>query len=163
MSEITKPVLRFAPSPTGMLHIGGARTALFNWLYARHTGGTYLLRIEDTARERSTPEAVAAILNGMTWMGLDWDGDVTYQFARAARHREVAEQLLAEGKAYRCYATAEELTEMREAQNSSMQQPRFVGLWRDRKPGPELEGKPFVVRIRAAQDGETNKHDTVLG
>ena len=94
-----KPVLRFAPSPTGMLHIGGARTALFNWLYARHTGGTFLLRIEDTDRERSTPEAVDAILNGMTWMGLDWDGEATYQFARAPRHREVAEKLLAEGKA----------------------------------------------------------------
>src|SRR3569833_1515309 len=105
MSEITKPVLRFAPSPTGMLHIGGARTALFNWLYARHSGGTILLRIEGTDRERSTPEAVAAILNGMTWMGLNWDGDVIYQFARAARHREVAEKLLSEGKAYRCYAT----------------------------------------------------------
>ena len=116
MSETKKPVLRFAPSPTGMLHIGGARTALFNWLYARHTGGTFLLRIEDTDRERSTPEAVAAILNGMTWMGLTWDGDVTYQFARAARHRAVAEQLLAEGKAYRCYASAEELTQMREEQ-----------------------------------------------
>src|SRR5437764_15398677 len=97
----TKPVLRFAPSPTGMLHIGGARTALFNWLYARHTGGTFLLRIEDTDRERSTPQAVEAILNGMTWMGLNWDGEVIYQFARAARHREVAEKLLAEGKAYR--------------------------------------------------------------
>ena len=110
MTQNTKPVLRFAPSPTGMLHIGGARTALFNWLYARHTGGTFLLRIEDTDRERSTPEAVAAILNGMDWMGLNWDGEVIYQFARAARHREVAEKLLAEGKAYRCYATAEELT-----------------------------------------------------
>ncbi len=106
MSQNTKPVLRFAPSPTGMLHIGGARTALFNWLYARHTGGTFLLRIEDTDRERSTPQAVQAILNGMTWMGLNWDGDVVYQFARADRHREVADQLLAQGKAYRCYATA---------------------------------------------------------
>ena len=103
MPENTKPVLRFAPSPTGMLHIGGARTALFNWLYARHTGGTFLLRIEDTDRERSTPEAVNAILGGMTWMGLNWDGDVVYQFARAGRHRAVAEQLLADGNAYRCY------------------------------------------------------------
>src|ERR1700761_2645041 len=116
MTENKKPVLRFAPSPTGMLHIGGARTALFNWLYARHTGGTFLLRIEDTDRERSTPEAVAAILGGMTWMGLDWDGDAVFQFARADRHREVAQQLLDQGKAYRCYATAEELTQMREAQ-----------------------------------------------
>ena len=94
---MTKPVLRFAPSPTGYLHIGGARTALFNWLYARHTGGKFLLRIEDTDRERSTPEAVAAILNGLTWLGLDWDGETVFQFTRAARHREVAEQLLAEG------------------------------------------------------------------
>ena len=119
MPENTKPVLRFAPSPTGMLHIGGARTALFNWLYARHAGGTFLLRIEDTDRERSTPEAVAAILGGMTWMGLNWDGDVIYQFARAARHREVAEKLLTEGKAYRCYATADELTAMREEQKAA--------------------------------------------
>src|ERR1700760_1951600 len=118
MSENSKPVLRFAPSPTGMLHIGGARTALFNWLYARHRGGTFLLRIEDTDRERSTPEAVDAILNGMRWMGLDWDGDAIFQFARAPRHREVAEKMLAEGKAYRCYATADELTAMREAQKA---------------------------------------------
>jgi glutamyl-tRNA synthetase len=98
---MTKPVLRFAPSPTGYLHIGGARTALFNWLYARHTGGQFRLRIEDTDRERSTPEAVAAILNGLTWLGLDWDGETLFQFVRAARHREVAEQLLAKGRAYR--------------------------------------------------------------
>src|ERR1700684_2753754 len=109
MTDKTKPVLRFAPSPTGMLHIGGARTALFNWLYARHTGGTFLLRIEDTDKERSTPEAVAAILNGMAWMGLNWDGQTIYQAARAGRHREVVRQLLDRGKAYRCYATAEDL------------------------------------------------------
>src|ERR1700743_433015 len=129
MSEITKPVLRFAPSPTGMLHIGGARTALFNWLYARHTGGTFLLRIEDTDRERSTPEAVAAILNGMNWMGLNSDGDVVYQSARAARHREVAEQLLAEGKAYRCYATAEDLDEMRKKARAAGRTRLYHGLW----------------------------------
>jgi glutamyl-tRNA synthetase len=163
MAENTKPVLRFAPSPTGMLHIGGARTALFNWLYARHTGGTFLLRIEDTDRERSTPEAVAAILNGMTWMGLDWDGDAIFQFARAPRHREVAEKMLAEGKAYRCYATAEELTEMREAQKAAKQQLRYDGRWRDRVPGPAEEGKPFVVRLRSPQEGETIVHDVVLG
>jgi len=161
MSE--KPVLRFAPSPTGMLHIGGARTALFNWLYARHAGGTFLLRIEDTDRERSTPEAVAAILNGMTWMGLNWDGDVVYQFARAARHREVAEKLLAEGKAYRCYATAEELTQMREEQKAAGKPMRYDGRWRDRAPGPEQEGKPSVVRLKARQEGETIVHDVVLG
>ena len=100
MTDKSKPVLRFAPSPTGYLHIGGARTALFNWLYARHTGGTFLLRVEDTDRERSTPEAVGAILSGLEWLGLNWDGQTVYQFARAARHREVAEALLAQGKAY---------------------------------------------------------------
>ena len=163
MPENTKPVLRFAPSPTGMLHIGGARTALFNWLYARHAGGTFLLRIEDTDRERSTPEAVAAILGGMTWMGLNWDGDVIYQFARAPRHREVAEKLLAEGKAYRCYATAEELTQMREEQKAAGKPMRYDGRWRNRMPGPEQEGKPFVVRLKARQEGETIVRDVVLG
>src|SRR3978361_818656 len=107
-------VTRFAPSPTGFLHIGGARTALFNWLYARGRGGTMLLRIADTDRERSTEPAISAILDGLKWLGLDWDGDVVYQFQRAARHREIAEQLLAAGKAYRCYATQEELAVMRE-------------------------------------------------
>ena len=163
MSEKPKPVLRFAPSPTGMLHIGGARTALFNWLYARHTGGTFLLRIEDTDRERSTPEAVDAILNGMSWMGLNWDGDVIYQFARAARHREVADQLLAQGKAYRCYATAEDLTAMREEQKAAGKQMRYDGRWRTRAPGPEQAGKPSVVRLKARQEGETIVHDAVLG
>jgi len=158
-----KPVLRFAPSPTGMLHIGGARTALFNWLYARHAGGTFLLRIEDTDRERSTPEAVAAILNGMNWMGLNWDGDVVYQFARASRHREVAETLLSQGKAYRCYATAEELTAMREEQKAAGKPMRYDGRWRDRVAGPEQEGKPSVVRLKARQEGETIVHDVVLG
>ena len=158
-----KPVLRFAPSPTGMLHIGGARTALFNWLYARHTGGTFLLRIEDTDRERSTPEAVAAILNGMKWMGLDWDGDVIFQFARAARHREVAEKMLAEGKAYRCYATADELTAMREEQKAAGKPMRYDGRWRDRTPTPEEAAKPSVVRLKSPQTGETIVHDQVLG
>ncbi len=158
-----KPILRFAPSPTGMLHIGGARTALFNWLYARHTGGTFLLRIEDTDRERSTPEAVAAILNGMNWMGLNWDGDVFYQFARAPHHREVAEKLMAEGKAYRCYATPEELTAMREEQKAAGKPMRYDGRWRDRAPGPQQDGKPFVVRLKARQQGETIVHDVVLG
>src|SRR4051812_16896603 len=163
MSEITKPVLRFAPSPTGKLHIGGARPALFNWLYARHAGGTFRLRIEDTDRARSTPEAVAAILNGMTWMGLSWDGDVVYQFARAARHREVVDQLLAAGKAYRCYTTPEELTQMREEQKAKGLPMRYDGRWRDRAPGPDEEGKPFVVRIKARQEGETIVRDVVLG
>ena len=146
-----------------MLHIGGARTALFNWLYARHSDGTFLLRIEDTDRERSTPEAVDAILNGMRWMGLNWDGPEIYQFARAERHRDVAEQLLAAGKAYRCFATAEELNEMREAQKAAKQPLRYDGRWRERPPGPEQEGKPFVVRLKARQEGETIVHDVVLG
>src|SRR3981081_4588835 len=113
---MTEPIVtRFAPSPTGFLHIGGARTALFNWLYARGRGGKMLLRIEDTDRERSTQGAIDAILDGLSWLGITWDGDTVYQFSRSARHREVAEELLAAGKAYRCYASPEELTEMREA------------------------------------------------
>ena len=163
MTQNPKPVLRFAPSPTGMLHIGGARTALFNWLYARHTGGTFLLRIEDTDRERSTPEAVAAILNGMAWMGLTWDGEAVYQFARAARHRDVAEQLLAAGNAYRCYATAEELTQMREAQRAAGLPIRYDGRWRDRDPSEAPAGAPSVIRLKARSEGETVVHDLVLG
>jgi glutamyl-tRNA synthetase len=163
MTQISKPVLRFAPSPTGMLHIGGARTALFNWLYARHCGGTFLLRIEDTDRERSTPEAVAAILNGMQWLGLNWDGDVVYQFPRAGRHRQVAEQLLAQGKAYRCYATAEELTEMREAQRKAGKPVRYDGRWRHRDPADAPPGAPSVVRLKAPYEGETVVQDLVLG
>ncbi len=162
MTENKKPVLRFAPSPTGYLHIGGARTALFNWLYAKHTGGTFLLRIEDTDRERSTPEAVDAILNGMSWMGLTWDGQTVYQFARADRHRAVAEQLLAEGKAYRCFATADELTTMREEQRAAGKPLRYDGRWRDRDPS-EGGGKPFVIRLKARQTGETIVHDKVMG
>jgi glutamyl-tRNA synthetase len=163
MTETKKPVLRFAPSPTGMLHIGGARTALFNWLYARHTGGTFLLRIEDTDRERSTPQAVAAILNGMRWMGLDWDGPEIFQFARAARHREVAEALLAAGRAYRCYATAEELTEMREQQKAVGKPMRYDGRWRNRDPKDAPAVAPFVVRLKAEDRGETIVNDVVLG
>jgi glutamyl-tRNA synthetase len=163
MTETKKPVLRFAPSPTGMLHIGGARTALFNWLYARHTGGTFLLRIEDTDRERSTPEAVSAILNGLEWMGLNWDGQTIYQFARAGRHRQVAEELLAKGNAYRCFATAQELEEMREKARAEGRPPRYDGRWRDRDPGEAPAGAPFVIRLRAQQDGETIVHDVVQG
>ncbi|HEY2068764.1 MAG TPA: glutamate--tRNA ligase [Rhizomicrobium sp.] len=163
MTENKKPVLRFAPSPTGYLHIGGARTALFNWLYARHTGGTFLLRIEDTDRERSTPEAVEAILKGLEWLGLDWDGQTVYQFARAGRHREVAEQLLAEGKAYRCFATSADLEEMRAAQKAAGKPMRYDGRWRDRDPSEAPVGAPFVVRLRAPQTGETIVHDVVQG
>jgi glutamyl-tRNA synthetase len=163
MTGNKKPILRFAPSPTGMLHIGGARTALFNWLYARHTGGTFLLRIEDTDRERSTPEAVAAILNGLEWLGLNWDGQTTYQFTRAGRHREVAEQLLAQGNAYRCFATAEELEEMRAKQRAEGKPPRYDGRWRDRDPSEAPVGAPFVIRLKAEQTGETIVHDVVQG
>jgi glutamyl-tRNA synthetase len=163
MDRIKKPVLRFAPSPTGMLHIGGARTALFNWLYARHTGGTFLLRIEDTDRERSTPEAVAAILSGLQWLGLNWDGQTLYQFARASRHREIAEHLLAEGRAYRCYATPEELDEMRARQRAEGKPMRYDGRWRDRNPSEAPAGAPFVIRLKAPQSGETVVHDVVQG
>jgi glutamyl-tRNA synthetase len=163
MAENSAPVLRFAPSPTGYLHIGGARTALFNWLYARHAGGKFLLRIEDTDRERSTPEAVAAIFNGLAWMGLDWDGEPTFQFARAMRHREVAAQMLAKGHAYRCYATAAELDEMRSAQKAKGLSVRYDGRWRNRAAGPEHHNLPYVVRLKAPQTGETSVHDVVQG
>src|ERR1700760_247818 len=125
-------VTRFAPSPTGFLHIGGARTALFNWLYARGRGGKMLLRIEDTDRERSTEEAISAILDGLRWLELDWDGDVIYQFSRAARHREVAEQLLAGGKAYPCYAPPEQGDDMRKKARAEARTRLYDGMWRDR-------------------------------
>ncbi len=157
------PVLRFAPSPTGYLHIGGARTALFNWLYARHTGGIFRLRIEDTDRARSTPEAIDAILNGLTWLGLNWDGEPVYQFARAERHREVALALLAQGRAYRCFTTPEELDAMRAEQRAAGKPIRYDGRWRDRDPGPEQSGKPFVVRLKARSEGETLVHDVIQG
>jgi glutamyl-tRNA synthetase len=163
MPQNSKPVLRFAPSPTGFLHIGGARTALFNWLFARHTGGTFLLRIEDTDRERSTPEAVAAILSGLEWLGLNWDGQTVYQFARAGRHRQVAEQLLAKGSAYRCFAAAQELDEMRAEQRAAGKPMRYDGRWRDRNPIEAPPGAPFVIRLRAPQTGETIVHDVVQG
>jgi glutamyl-tRNA synthetase len=163
MPQNSKPVLRFAPSPTGYLHIGGARTALFNWLYARHTGGEFRLRIEDTDRARSTKEAVDAILNGLTWLGLGWDGETVFQFSRVDRHREIAEKLLAAGKAYRCYATPEELDAMRAEQKAKGQSIRYDGRWRDREPGPAERGKPFVVRIKAETEGETVISDVVQG
>src|SRR5919205_2846354 len=134
------PRLRFAPSPTGFLHIGVARTALFNWLYARGRGGRMLLRVEDTDRERSTQAAIDAILDGLSWLELGWDGDVVYQFSRAARHREVAEQLLADGKAYRCYATAEELAAMREKARAEGRTRLYDGMWRERDPGEAPAG-----------------------
>ena len=156
-------VTRFAPSPTGFLHIGGARTALFNWLYARKHGGKMLLRIEDTDRERSTKEAIDAILDGLKWLELDWDGDVIYQFSRAARHREVAEQLLAEGKAYRCYATAEELARMREKARAEGRTRLYDGMWRDRDPATAPAGVKPTIRLRAPQEGATVIDDQVQG
>src|SRR5215211_7062721 len=156
-------ITRFAPSPTGFLHIGGARTALFNWLYARKTGGKMLLRIEDTDRERSTEPAIAAILDGLKWLELDWDGDVIYQFSRAARHREVAEQLLAGGKAYRCYATAEELTAMRDKARAEGRTRLYDGRWRDRDASEALPGMKPTIRLRAPQTGETVIEDQVQG
>lgn len=162
-TEVHPVVTRFAPSPTGYLHIGGARTALFNWLFARHHGGKFLLRIEDTDRARSTQPAIDAILDGMKWVGLDWDGEAVYQFARADRHAEVARQLLANGHAYRCYATAEELEDMRAAQRAAKQPLRYDGRWRDREPSAEQEGKPFVVRLKAPREGETTIEDKVQG
>jgi glutamyl-tRNA synthetase len=163
MTENSTPVLRFAPSPTGYLHIGGARTALFNWLYARHSGGTFLLRIEDTDRERSTPDAVGAIFNGLFWLGVTWDGEPLFQFARADRHRELAPELLARGHAYRCYATPQELEQMRAEQKARGQSIRYDGRWRDRQPGPEQSGMPFVIRMKAPQTGETVVEDKVQG
>lgn len=156
-------VTRFAPSPTGFLHIGGARTALFNWLYAKKLGGKMLLRIEDTDRERSTKEAIDAILDGLKWLELSWDGDVIYQFSRAARHREVAEQLLAEGKAYRCYATPEELTAMREKARAEGRTRLYDGMWRDRDPATAPSGMKPTIRLRAPQTGETVIEDQVQG
>src|SRR5947199_479128 len=156
-------VTRFAPSPTGFLHIGGARTALFNWLYAKKRGGKMLLRIEDTDRERSTEPAIAAILAGLKWLELDWDGDVIYQFSRAARHREVAEQLLASGKAYRCYATAEELKAMREKARAEGRTRLYDGLWRDRAPSEAPPGMKPTIRLKAPQTGETVIEDQVQG
>ncbi len=156
-------VTRFAPSPTGYLHIGGARTALFNWLYSHHTGGTMLLRIEDTDRERSTDAATAAILDGLTWLGLTWEGEPISQFERAPRHREVAEELVARGQAYYCYATPDELTEMREKARAEGRPPRYDGRWRDRDPSEAPAGIKPAIRIKAPQDGETIVHDRVQG
>ncbi|MET0369635.1 MAG: glutamate--tRNA ligase [Methylobacterium sp.] len=156
-------VTRFAPSPTGFLHIGGARTALFNWLYARHHGGRMLLRIEDTDRERSTKAAIDAILEGLRWLGLDWDGDVVFQFARAERHRQVVDDLLAAGRAYRCYASQDELTQMREQARAEGKPLRYDGRWRDRDPAEAPEGVKPVIRLRAPLEGETVVDDAVQG
>ncbi len=156
-------VTRFAPSPTGFLHIGGARTALFNWLYARGRGGKMLLRIEDTDRERSTQAAIDAILDGLNWLGIGWDGEVVYQFARAARHREVVEQLLATGNAYRCYASPDELKDMREAARREGRAKLYDGRWRDRDPSDAPPGVKPAIRLKAPLTGETVIEDQVQG
>jgi len=161
MSE--KVITRFAPSPTGYLHIGGARTALFNWLYAKHTGGKMLLRIEDTDQARSTEGAILAILDGLRWLELAWDGEPVYQLARAERHREIAEQLLAEGKAYRCYATAEELQAMREEARAEGRAPGYDGTWRHRDPSEAPPGIEPAIRFKAPREGETVIEDRVQG
>ena len=156
-------VTRFAPSPTGMLHIGGARTALFNYLFAKHHNGKFLLRIEDTDRERSTPEATAAILEGMDWLGLQPDEPPMMQFERAARHAEVAEEMIRRGTAFRCYATQEELEEMRAAQRAAKQPIRYDGRWRHRDASEAPLGTPFVVRLKTPEEGETTIEDKVQG
>ncbi|RAU21398.1 glutamate--tRNA ligase [Paramagnetospirillum kuznetsovii] len=156
-------VTRFAPSPTGFLHIGGGRTALFNWLFARHHGGQFLLRIEDTDRARSTDAAVEAIFDGIRWLGLDWDGEAVMQFARAGRHAEVARKLLDEGKAYRCYCSPDELTAIREEQKAKGLPMRYPGVWRDRPESDAPKDTPSVVRLRAPSEGETIIADLVQG
>ncbi len=160
----TRPVVtRFAPSPTGFLHIGNARTGLFSWLYARHHGGRALLRIEDTDKERSTQAAIDVILDGLAWLGLEFDGEVVFQSQRAERHAEVAHKLLTAGRAYKCFATQEELAAMREQQRANRQPLRYDGRWRDRDASEAPQGAPYVIRIRAEQAGETVIADAVQG
>lgn len=156
-------VTRFAPSPTGFLHIGNARTGLFSWLYARHFGGKALLRIEDTDKARSTQEAIDVIHDGLAWLGLEFDGEPVYQSERAGRHAEVAKKLLDAGKAYKCFATQEELAEMREQQRAAKQPMRYDGRWRDRDPSEAAEGAPFTIRIKTPEGGETVIEDAVQG
>ena len=161
---MTEPVVtRFAPSPTGFLHIGGGRTALFNWLYARARGGKMLLRIEDTDRERSTEPAIAAILDGLQWLGLDWDGEAIYQYSRVERHREIVEQMLAAGTAYRCYASPQELTEMREKARAEGKTRLYDGRWRDRDAADAPPGVKPAIRLKAPLTGETVVEDQVQG
>jgi glutamyl-tRNA synthetase len=156
-------IVRFAPSPTGFLHIGGARTALFNWLFAKHHGGTFRLRIEDTDRARSTQEAVDAIIDGMRWLELECDGEIVFQSKQLARHAEVARQLLAEGKAYHCFCTPQELEAMREKARAEGRSVRYDGTWRDRDPKTAPAGVPPVIRLKAPQTGETVIEDRVQG
>ena len=156
-------VVRFAPSPTGFLHIGGARTALFNWLYARHHGGKFLLRIEDTDRKRSTQEAIDAIFDGLRWLGLDWDDEPLFQSTRADHHAGIARRLLDDGKAYRCYCTQEELAEMRAKARKEGRTMLYDGRWRDRDPAEAPADVPPVIRFKAPHDGETVIADAVQG
>ncbi len=156
-------VTRFAPSPTGYLHIGGARTALFNWLFARGQGGKFLLRIEDTDRARSTPEATEAIYEGLRWLGLDWDGDAVSQFSRVDRHREAAEQMLASGGAYRCYATKEEIDAAKQTARDAGRPPLFESPWRDKSSDDWPADAPYTVRLKAPREGETAVDDAVQG
>ena len=161
---MSKPVItRFAPSPTGFLHIGGARTALFNWLFAKANGGKMLLRIEDTDRERSTQAATDAILDGLKWLGLEWEGDPISQYSRIDRHREITEELINRGGAYRCYCTPEELENMRERARAEGKNPVYDGTWRDRDPADAPENMPYVVRIKSPANGETVLKDRVQG
>jgi glutamyl-tRNA synthetase len=159
----TAPVVRFAPSPTGYLHIGGARTALFNWLYAEGRDGKFLLRIEDTDRERNNEQAIAAILDGVKWLGLDWDGDVVSQFSRADRHREIAGELLARGAAYHCYASPAEIEAAREQAKAEGRPQLFLSPWRDRDAKEAPKGVKSAVRLKAPRDGETIVNDHVQG
>ena len=161
---MSPPVItRFAPSPTGFLHIGGARTALFNWLFTRHADGKMLLRIEDTDRGRSTEAAVDAIINGLKWLGIDWEGEPVSQFSRVSRHRKIAEQLLASGHAYRCYCTPSELETMRTKAAAEGRPPRYDGTWRDRDPAEAPTGVTPAIRFRAPSEGETVVEDQVQG
>ena len=156
-------VVRFAPSPTGFLHIGGARTALFNWLFARHSKGIFRLRIEDTDRQRSTQAAIDAIAAGLKWLGLDWDDEIVFQFSRASRHAEVARRLLAEGNAYLCYATPQELDALRQEQKAKGLTMKYDGRWRDRSPSEAPAGVPAVIRLKMPQTGETAFNDLIQG
>jgi len=155
--------VRFAPSPTGFLHIGGARTALFNWLFARHHGGSFRLRIEDTDRERSTKAAETAIIDGLKWLGIEWDGEVVYQFSRAAHHAEIARRLLAAGRAYRCYSTPEELEAMRERARAEKRSIGYDGTWRDRDPAEAPPGIAPAIRLKGPREGATTIRDQVMG
>ena len=163
LNETEQVVTRFAPSPTGFLHIGGARTAMFNWLFARHHGGKALLRIEDTDKARSSQEAIDAILEGLEWLGLDWDDEPVFQSERAARHAEIAHELLATGNAYKCFATPEELTAMREQQKAEKKPMRYDGRWRDRDPSEASDGAPYVIRLKTETGGKMTIADAVQG